>query len=48
MLHEESEDHGAVVATLVTVPEPSAAPVPVEPEEGIWEQVGRLLDRLGL
>ena len=40
--------NGAVVATLVTVPEPSAAPVPVEPEEGIWEQVGRLLDRLGL
>lgn len=40
--------NGVVVARQLTVPEPREPPGPAEQPPGIWEEVGRLLDRLGL
>jgi hypothetical protein len=48
---EGATRNGLVLATTVIVPappEPPERPAPSEAERGIWEELGRLLDRIGI
>lgn len=47
---EGATRNGVVLARYVVVPEPEAPPPPAPPERtrGIWEELGRLLDILGV